>query len=116
VKVGENYGVPRIYKPIPGLPPEVGNALTVFNANTLRAAIIRDLAQHPDGDTTGNIAKRIGVDYRQVYVHIKTLEAEALVSAEGEAGDRSGQRIQYSINLGRLREQGLVYMRYLLGE
>lgn len=88
----------------------------MFNANTLRAAVIRDLAQHPDGDTTGNIAKRIGVDYRQVYTHIKTLEAEGLVSAEGEVGDRNGQRVHYSLDLGRLKEQGLIYMQYLLGE
>jgi ArsR family transcriptional regulator, arsenate/arsenite/antimonite-responsive transcriptional repressor len=108
--------VPRIYKPLPGLPQEVGNALNVFNANTLRAAVIRDLARHPGGDTTGNIAKRIGVDYRQVYAHIQTLEAEGLVSADGEVGARSGQRIHYAIDLGKLREQGLIYMRYLLGE
>jgi DNA-binding transcriptional ArsR family regulator len=108
--------VPRIYKPLPGLPPEVGNALSVFNANTLRAAIIRDLAQHPGGDTTGNIAKRIGVDYRQVYAHINTLEDEGLVSAEGEVGERNGRRVCYSIDLGNLREQGLIYMKYLLGE
>ncbi|QDG87112.1 helix-turn-helix domain-containing protein [Pseudarthrobacter sp. NIBRBAC000502770] len=108
--------MPRIYKPLPGQPQEAARALSVFNANTLRAAVIRDLAQHLDGDTTGNIAKRIGVDYRQVYAHIKTLEAEGLVSAAGEVGVRSGQRIHYSIDLGRLRECGLVYMSYLSGE
>lgn len=108
--------MPRIYKPVPGQPQEAAKALSVFNANTLRAAVIRDLAQHSDGDTTGNIAKRIGVDYRQVYAHIKTLEGEGLVSATGEAGVRSGQRVQYTIDLGRLREQGLIYMRYLSGE
>jgi DNA-binding transcriptional ArsR family regulator len=108
--------MPRIYKPLPAPPHEAGRALNVFNANTLRAAVIRDLAQHLDGDTTGNIAKRIGVDYRQVYAHIKTLEAEGLVSAAGEAGARSGQRVHYSIDLARLRAQGLIYMRYLSGE
>lgn len=108
--------MPRIYNPLPGLPQEVGTALSVFNANTLRAAVIRDLAQHLDGDTTGNIAKRIGVDYRQVYAHIKTLEAEGLVSADSEAGDRNGQRVHYSIDLGRLREQGRIYVKYLSGE
>jgi ArsR family transcriptional regulator, arsenate/arsenite/antimonite-responsive transcriptional repressor len=108
--------VPRIYKPISGLPHEVGNALSVFNANTLRAAVIRDLAQQPSGDTTGNVAKRIGVDYRQVYTHIKTLEAEGLVSADGEVGERIGQRVRYTIDLAKLREHGLTYMRYLLGE
>jgi ArsR family transcriptional regulator len=108
--------MPRTYKPLPGQPPEAGKALIVFNANALRAAVIRDLAQHPGGDTTGGIAKRIGVDYRQVYAHIKTLEAEGLVSAAGETGVRSGHRVQYSIDLGRLREQGLIYMRYLAGE
>lgn len=107
--------MPRIYKPLTGLPQEAGKALSVFNANTLRAAVIRDLAQHPGGDTTGNIAKRIGVDYRQVYTHIKTLEAEGVVSAAAEIGVRNGQRVHYSINLDRLKEQGLVYMRYLSG-
>ncbi|MET3810908.1 helix-turn-helix transcriptional regulator [Arthrobacter sp. UYEF3] len=108
--------MPRIYKPLPGQPLAAERALNVFNANTLRAAVIRDLAQNPGGDTTGNIAKRIGVDYRQVYTHIKTLEAEGLVSAAGEVGIRNGQRVQYSLDLGRLREQGLNYMRYLSGE
>lgn len=108
--------MPRIYKPISGLPNEVGNALSVFNANTLRAAVIRDLARHPDGDTTGNVARRIGVDYRQVYTHIKTLEAEGVVSAGGEVGERSGQRVLYVIDLDKLREHGLTYMRFLSGE
>ncbi|EMY36065.1 hypothetical protein D477_001014 [Arthrobacter crystallopoietes BAB-32] len=90
--------------------------MSVFNANTLRAAVIRDLAQHPSGDTTGNVAKRIGVDYRQVYAHIKTLEAEGLVAAGGEVGERSGQRVRYIIDLAKLREQGLIYMSFLLGE
>lgn len=108
--------MPRIYKPLPGQSLEAEKALNVFNANTLRAAVIRDLAQHLDGDTTGNIAKRIGVDYRQVYTHIKTLEAEGLVSAAGEAGVRNGRRVRYSLDLGRLREHGLTYMRYLSGE
>ncbi|MCY1237371.1 hypothetical protein D9M72_500640 [compost metagenome] len=108
--------MPRIYKPLPGLPQEAAKALGVFNANTLRAAVIRDLAQHPDGDTTGSIAKRIGVDYRQVYAHIKTLEAEGLVSAEGQVGIRNGQRVHYFLDLSTLREHGLNYMRYLSGE
>lgn len=108
--------MPRIYKPLPGLPHEVGKSFRVFNANTLRAAIIRDLAQHLDGDTTGNIAKRVGVDYRQVYAHIKTLETEGLIAATGELGVRSGQRVRYSIDLGKLREHGLIYMGYLSGE
>ncbi|WP_346925123.1 helix-turn-helix domain-containing protein [uncultured Arthrobacter sp.] len=108
--------MPRIYKPLPGQPLEAEKALNVFNANTLRAAVIRDLAQRPDGETTGNIAKRIGVDYRQVYTHIKTLEAEGLVSAAGEAGVRNGRRVRYSVDLGRLRELGLTYVRYLSGE
>jgi DNA-binding transcriptional ArsR family regulator len=108
--------MPRTYKPLPGQPQEAARALNVFNANALRAAVIRDLAQHLDGDTTGNIAKRIGVDYRQVYAHIKILEAEGLVSAAGDVGVRNGRRVHYSIDLGRLRERGLVYMRYLSGE
>ena len=107
--------MPRIYKPLPGQPQEAAKALSVFNTNTLRAAVIRDLAQHLDGDTTGNIAKRIGVGTGRSR-GLEALEAEGLVSAVGEVGVRNGQRIHYSIDLGRLRECGRAYMSYLSGE
>ncbi|MFC8041834.1 helix-turn-helix domain-containing protein [Paenarthrobacter sp. NPDC057355] len=91
--------------------------MSVFNVNGLRAAIIRDLSQHPGGETTGGIAKRIDVDYRQVYAHLRTLLAEGLVRDDGEQGpSQSGRRVLYRIDQEQLRRQFEAYVRFLSGK
>lgn len=110
--------MPRIYRLPPDLPVEVHSAMTVFNVNGLRAAIIRDLSQHPAGETTGAIAKRIDVDYRQVYAHLRILLAEGLVFRDdGEPGlSQSGRRVLYRIDQEQLRRQSEAYVRFLSGK
>lgn len=103
--------MPVVYKsPIP-LSPETERALIVFNVNTLRTEIIRDLSMHPDGETTGDIARRLDVDYRQVHKHVAALVAEGLVSTE-----RSGRSVLYRIQPEVLSEQLRVFSRFLSGE
>ena len=116
VPVGENSKVPRIYTPLQRLSVEPEKALNVFNANALRAAVIRDLALHPEGGTTGEIGKRIGVDYRQVHTHIKTLIREGLAVTDIDGEVRSGQRVRYTLDLAELQKQGDAYMRFLEGK
>lgn len=92
--------------------------MSAFNVNGLRAAIIRDLSLHPAGDTTGSIAKRINVDYRQVYTHLRVLLDEGLVfRVDGEQGfAQSGRRVLYGIDQKQLRSRAEAYVRFLSGK
>lgn len=109
--------MPRTHKMPPDLPAGVQSAMNAFNVNSLRAVVIRDLAQHPDGDTTGAIARRVGVDYRQVYAHIRVLLDERLVvRVDGDEGDQSGRRVIYGIDQVQLSAQSEAYARFLAGK
>lgn len=107
--------MPRVYIPQPALSPELALAFDVFNVNTLRAAVIRDLSMNPGGSTTGDIARRLGVDYRQVFAHIQVLEASGVVTAD-LPDNRAGRRIQYSLDVEELKKQADNYVGFLRGQ
>lgn len=108
--------MPSTYKSPSPLGLEVERALTVFNVNQLRAGVIRDLSKHPEGDTTGNIARRLEVDYRQVYAHVRILLAEGLVVTDADGVNQSGRRVLYSLKPGALEQQLAAYGKFLMGE
>lgn len=107
--------MPSTYKSLTPLSLETEGALNVLNVNQLRAGIIRDLSRHPEGDTSGNIARRLGVDYRQVYTHVRVLVAAGLVATDSDAENQNGRRVVYSLKPGALEEQAAIYFRYLSG-
>ena len=108
--------MPSVYKPPTPLSPEVRGAIAVFNVNLLRANIVRDLSMRPEGDTTGNVAKRLEVDYRQVYAHFRALMKEGLVTADPSGSESNGRRVIYRISPEKLQEMASIYIKFLVGE
>lgn len=89
--------------------------MSVFQVGTLRAEIIRDLAQHPEGATTAEIGFRIGVIYQQVYKHVGQLKDEGIVTMLGQGtGYRRGPI--YQLDRAALEAKAAAFMRHLLGE
>ena len=79
----------RRYEPAVPLPGTVQEAVDVLLLTTVRLEILRDLARHPEGSTTVEIAARIDANYRTVWTHMKPMKEHGLVTAEGSV-DRLG--------------------------
>ncbi|WAH99759.1 winged helix-turn-helix domain-containing protein [Arthrobacter sp. MMS18-M83] len=89
--------------------------MSVFQVGTLRAEIIRDMALHPDGSTTQEIAERVGVIAQQVYRHVRNLKNEGIVITLGQGiGYRRGP--VYGLDRAALEAKAAAFMRHLLGE
>ncbi|WP_417235507.1 winged helix-turn-helix domain-containing protein [Arthrobacter sp.] len=72
--------------------------ISLLGINPLRIEILRYLARHPEGGTSGAIGKEVGAAYKTVLWHLKQLEEQNFVLSDGE-GNRRGQRVLYRLNL-----------------
>lgn len=88
--------------------------MEAFGVNELRGAIIRTLAQHPEGMTSGQIERELDAAYQTVFRHLKTLVAAGVVTVDGDEV-RQGQRSIYRIDLNVVNQALMDYRRYLLG-
>lgn len=111
--VGENESVPRRYMPSIAPSEDVRAAMSVFQVNSLRAEVIRDLALHPEGSTTVESAARLDVDYRQVYQHVQVLKREGLLRLAEADGSRRGP--VYLLDEQVLESRNRAFMQHLLG-
>jgi DNA-binding transcriptional ArsR family regulator len=84
----------------------------VLNLTPIRLEILRDLALHPEGSTTVEVAARIEADYRTVWSHLKLLRAKKVVTDE-QASHRIGPL--YRINLQALRAHFEAALAYASG-
>lgn len=97
-------------------PPEnVRASIVVFQANSLRAQILRDLAAHPEGSTTGDIGRRLDVDYRLIHRHIRVLSSLNVVTSS-ESAPGTGRHIIYMLDAGALKARNTTFLNYLLGK
>ena len=71
--------------------------MSAFGVSPIRAAVIRELARHPDGETSGQIARALEATYHTVFRHLRELEELGLVDSDAE-DDRQGQRVVYRLN------------------
>lgn len=111
--VGENGAVPRRYLPSIAPSEDVRAAMAIFQVNTLRAELIRDLALHPEGSTTVESASRLDVDYRVVYQHVQVLKQEGLLRLAEADGSRRGPI--YLLDEQALESRNRAFIRHLLG-
>lgn len=101
---------------LPPLPAEAEAALTVLGINQLRSAILRHLAQHPEGATSGDIGRELGADYRTVWRYLKELETQGGVLSEGAEGKgRSSRWRIYKLNIGARDAAIRKYLDFLGG-
>lgn len=85
----------------------------MLNLTPIRLEIIRDLALHPHGSTTVEVAARIEADYRTVWSHLKLLRSRNLVVDE-QSPEHVGPL--YKLNQEALREHFSIALAYALGE
>jgi DNA-binding transcriptional ArsR family regulator len=90
-------------------------AMKAFGMNQVRAAIIRHLAQKPNGATSGDISRQLQATYQTVFRHLQDLEEQGIVASD--AGEqRQGQRVRYTLNK-QARDKALAdYAHYLDGQ
>ncbi|WP_377973961.1 HTH domain-containing protein [Arthrobacter ulcerisalmonis] len=50
----------------------------MLGVNALRTSILRYLAQHPEGATSGEIGRDLNVDYRTVWRYLKEIETQVV--------------------------------------
>lgn len=72
--------------------------MRLLGVNPLRSAILRYLAQHPEGATSGDIGREIEAHYRTVWRYLKELEAEGGVTSEEGASGKSSHWRVYRLN------------------
>lgn len=111
----QNVRVPEYV--IPPLPPEVEAALTMLGINQLRSAILRHLAQHPEGVTSGDIGREVGADYRTVWRYLKELEPQGGVTSEEAEGKGQSSRWRiYKLNAAARDATIRTYLGFLDGK
>lgn len=75
---------------------------------------MRYLSQHPEGATSGQIARDLGATPMTVFRHLQDLEGQEIVTADADEY-RHGQRVVYKLNT-TARDKALAdYRRYLAG-
>lgn len=83
--------------------------------NQARAEIIRYLALHPGGATSGQISRDLGAAFQTVFRHLQDLEEQNLIVSDANQ-NRHGQRVIYQLNRSA-RDQALAdYASYLDGK
>lgn len=107
--------MPRYASPEEPLPLSAERATVVFGANPLRGAIIRLLALHSEGMTSGAIQRELNTTYQTVLRHLQELESAGTVTAD--AGEqRQGKRVIYVLDTDVLQSALSGYGEYLFGK
>lgn len=106
--------MPKHYLPAAEPSEGVKASMVAFQVNNLRTEILRDLAGHPEGSTTGDIGRRLHIDYRQAHKHVKVLASiDLVVVVEPVPG--TGRHPLYTLRTDRLRALNGDFIKYLLG-
>ena len=87
----------------------------MFGANAMRGAIVRALAQSPEGMTSGQIERQLAASYQTVFRHLQALVAAGAVNVDGDHVNQ-GRRTIYTLNQEAIATALSDYRRYLLGE
>lgn len=88
--------------------------MSAFGVSPIRAAVIRELARHPEGATSGQIARHLEAAYHTVFRHLRELEDLGLVDSDAE-DDRQGQRVVYRLNRDARDHEAAKLLAYLDG-
>ncbi|MFK4299872.1 ArsR family transcriptional regulator [Arthrobacter sp. GAS37] len=107
--------MPKYVRPSTPAPALTEAAIAMLGINPLRTEIIRYLAQHIDGATSGSIARAIGAEYRTVYGHLRQLVEAGGVLTDGDTGNRKGQWVIYRLNPDAIKMAQDEYRRYTSG-
>lgn len=85
----------------------------MFGANPMRGAIIRVLAQHPEGMTSGAIERELEASYQTVFRHLQALGETGIVSPAAQ-DVRHGRRTIYTIDRNAVNRAIDEYKDYVL--
>lgn len=85
----------------------------MFGVNSIRGAIIRILAQHPEGMTSGAIERELETSYHTVFRHLQVLSGTGLVAPSAE-DVHQGRRTIYTIDRAAVTRAITEYQDYLL--
>jgi len=107
--------MPRYASPPTPLPDAATKAVEMLGANPIRGAIIRVLAQHPNGLTSGAIERELGVSYQTVFRHLQQLVAVGVVTTDGEEVHH-GRRVIYTLDRQAVITTLSEYRDFLLAE
>lgn len=83
------------------LPTPVQPIVDALGANRARVALVLDLLEHPHS-TRAEITQRTDIPTHTVYVHLQSLEALGVVSADVDADLRHGRTVHYDADRTRL--------------
>lgn len=108
-----NEGMPRYASPSTPLPDAATKAAEMFGANPIRGAIIRILAQHPGGMTSGAIERELSASYQTVFRHLQMLVATGLVTTDSPEAHH-GRRVIYTLDTEAVSTALSDYLAYLL--
>ena len=86
-----------------------------FGMNRVRAAIVRYLALHPEGATSGQISRDLGAAFQTVFRHLQDLEEQNFIVSDGTQ-NRHGQRVIYQLNRAARDKALAEYANYLDGK
>lgn len=104
--------MPRYVQPEIPMPEMVLRMTSILGIPPLRAEILRYLASHAGGATSGEIAAAIGTRYQTVQRNLEQLEELGAVNASVSI-PRQGHRVVFSLNrevLSRAIEQTAAYV------
>ena len=88
----------------------------MLGVNALRTSILRYLALHPEGATSGEIGRDLDVDYRTVWRYLKEIETQGGVTSEQAEGKGQSDRWRvYKLNVDAREEAIQTYLRFLRG-
>lgn len=88
----------------------------MFGANPIRGAIIRELAQHPEGMTSGAVERALDASYQTVFRHLQALVATGLVTTDSTDSTEAqhGRRVIYALDAAAVSAALGDYLAYLL--
>lgn len=87
----------------------------MFGANPIRGAIIRMLAEHPAGMTSGAIERALNVSYQTVFRHLQALVVSGLVTTDSPEAHH-GRRVIYTLDRAAVSAALTDYLSYLLAQ
>ena len=111
----DNREVPK-YVPLT-IPGFAEDSLNLLGVNALRTSILRHLAQHPEGVTSGDIGRDLNVDYRTVWRYLKELESQGGVTTSLAEGKGTSDRWRiYKLDTSVREDAIATYLDFLRGK